>query len=685
MAYKPYPIMNLKTGKVTALEPWLLPQDAFETLRNCRLKRGVLEKRDGYVYFGQMVHVDTSDNSVSLETDPIISIFNYIEGATQNLVIADQSRLNRYVSGAVTDKDITAFADFGGGEVTVTSVGHGFVTGDIVTISGTTNYNGTFYITKIDADNFKITDTWVSDDATGTASQEAFEDITRNQIKYIGKVGQDTVPSPGDTVTGAVSGATGEVDTVVVDAGDIADDDARGTINFVNGSVTGTFQVEELNIGAGIVGDSVAANSDSELSGDSTDFLWVANWNDIAYITNGVDPLLKYDGENLTELTIDIDVDRGPTNDINSALLVFVVKERLVIFNTSEKGISYSQRARYSTIKDAQSWPQSNFTDAPTDDVIVSGGFIGDELYIIFERSIWRFAYTGDATTPFEWIRVDPDEGSNAKMSTTTVGGVQRMIGQTSIVGNDGQSVLSVDERIPDFQLDWEQESIPYGQSIQIKQERQIYFTYASDEATANADGNVYPDSALVYNYEEGNWCTFELPVHSLGSSFLSSDLTWETSSTWDEIDFSWNYRGSQTGFPTSLMGSQDGKVYQLNSGGSDDGSDIEFEALSGRWNPFIADGKEADLGRIDFFVDVDSGVSFDVELYLNTDTTPYDTHTIAATASQGSDDKVWHRIDVNAIARLHRIKITNNGTGNKPRIHAIVPYFDTAEGDLVG
>jgi len=59
---------------------------------------------------------------------------------------------------------ITAYADAGGGEVTVTSGTHGLVTGDIISIRGTTNYNGVFEVTKVDDNNFKITDTWVADD-----------------------------------------------------------------------------------------------------------------------------------------------------------------------------------------------------------------------------------------------------------------------------------------------------------------------------------------------------------------------------------------------------------------------------------------------------------------------------------------------------------------------------------------
>lgn len=65
---------------------------------------------------------------------------------------------------------ITAFADYSGtvaGTVKVTSAAHGLSNSDVVTISGSTNYNGTFAITVVDVDNFHITDTWVSDDAAG--------------------------------------------------------------------------------------------------------------------------------------------------------------------------------------------------------------------------------------------------------------------------------------------------------------------------------------------------------------------------------------------------------------------------------------------------------------------------------------------------------------------------------------
>lgn len=66
---------------------------------------------------------------------------------------------------------ISAFADYGGtvaGAVAVISAGHGLITGNIITITGSTNYNGVFCVTYIDANTFYVIDTWVANDGAST-------------------------------------------------------------------------------------------------------------------------------------------------------------------------------------------------------------------------------------------------------------------------------------------------------------------------------------------------------------------------------------------------------------------------------------------------------------------------------------------------------------------------------------
>ncbi len=689
MPYKAFPILDMRVGKMLALAPWLLPQDGFENLRNCHLRRGVLEKRLGYNLFGQIVHIATTTLNPTLQTNPVTGIMNFQDGATENLLVSDKSRINKFVSSRVIGQSVTAVADQGGAPnvVRFTSAGNAFVADDIVTISGTTNYDATYRVEVVAAGSFDVESAFVSETLSGaTATQEPFLDITKNKIRFDDAAQSGYTPAADDVIEQVTSGAKGTVDKVVVDYGTFGAFSAHGTIIFQKGTVTGTFngtdQLFQEGVGANIVGDALAAASDEEFTGNNDDYLIATSWLGRAYIANNNDPIQVYDGTDLVQLSIDIGTDaaRVGANDINSCKLIFIVKERVVLLSTNETGTDRLQRARWSTIGDPQSWPTSNFKDAPTEDVIVSADFINDDLYVWFETSVWRLAYTGDATDPFEWERISDSEGSVARMSVVTQEAIQFAVGASRLQISDGRNVNAGDRKIPDFVLDWTQDSLPFSQGLFLNEEKQIWESYASASASANADGNIYPDSALVLNIEDNSFATYGLPIHTLGFSSVESDLTWnDITDAWEVIDSSWNARSGQSGFPTTLMGSQDGKVYQLNNTGGDDGSAIEFSALSGRWNPWIKQGIEASLGWIDFFVDVDESISFDVNSFVNTDSASFQTKTITCSAVRGSDARAWHRVYVHATAYTHRIELTNNALNDRPRIHAIVPYFKPA------
>lgn len=700
--FKPFPVLDMKTGKYTRRDPWLSPADAFETLRNCRIKRGVLEKRRGFALYGQILKIDTITLNPTLSTNPVMGIFNHLESTTEELLAADKTRINEYVSGRPVNKSLTAVADQGGSPniVRFTSASHTFEVDEIITITGDDDWNGTYRVEAKATNTFDIehaaSDTVV--DAGTIASQEAFSDLTENKIRYIGKAGQNWTPSNGDTVKGEDSGATGLVEILILDTGTVAGDDARGTIIFQRGGVTGTFQddeeLQENGTPANIAGQSDGANSDDAFTGDNTDFFWSENWNhdgvtDLTYITNNQDPIQKYDGAHLSRLTIDIG-DANDKNNLNSCLLIIIFKERIVVFSTNEDGTSHFQRARWSTIKDPQSWPTANFKDAPTADLIKSVDFIGDELYVWFERSTWRFTWTGDSTDPFEWERVSDTEGAAAQMSLVTQDDQQFAVGVSRIQLSNGRDVVAADTLIPDFVLDWNLDSLPYSNSLLIDEEKHILMSYttsgaSSDDADQPNDGNVYPDSAVVINYEDNNFATYGLPIHTMGFSNVESDLTWDDiGEAWEDIDFSWDAGQAKSGFPITLMGNHLGKIFQLNSAGADDGEDIEFEAIGGRWNPWSKEGHKAKLGYIDFLVDVDGTATFDVLSYINTQSTPYQTKTVTCTAVRGAEAKAKHRVYIMVTADFHRIEITNTGSSNRPRIHEITPYFEEVNGRLI-
>ncbi len=524
MPYKAFPILDIRSGVQTDVEPWKLPGDAWESLENGSLRKGILAKRLGKILFGQIVHTDSITQVPTLQTNPVMGINNFLNNvALQQLIVFDKARMNSTIVTPITDKDITAFANAGGGNVEATSASHGFSDDDIITQTGT--YPGTFRVQNKTPNTYEFTDTFTTN-GTGTASQERFKDVTNNKIRYIGKTGQNYTPAVDDVLKGDTSGATATVKRVILDAGTVPGEDARGTIIFGRGTVTGTFQdneeLQQNGTPANIAGQSQGANSDDTFTGDNTNFFWVVNWmlggSNRMYIANNKDPIQKYNGTDLSRLVVNIGGDND-INDLNSCLLIFIVKERIVLFSTNENGEDFFQRARWSAIKDPDTWPTESFKDAPTQDQIKSAGFIGDDLYVWFRRSVWRFAYTGDSTNPFEWERVDETQGCEAQMSLVEHENIHYVVGKTRLQLMDGRRVLPGDLKIPDVTAGWTQNSVLFSNALKVEEQRHIATSYASAGASENADGNIYPDKILLRNYEDQSFSNWTHDVHVIGES----------------------------------------------------------------------------------------------------------------------------------------------------------------------
>ncbi len=111
-----------------------------------------------------------SDTDVLAEiTSPVTAVFWF-----DDMTGTDIDGLHNLVYTLETvDISITAFADYTvtfAGTVKVTCATHLLVTGMYVIIAGSTSYDGTFLVTRIDADNFYITATWVADDGAQTGT-----------------------------------------------------------------------------------------------------------------------------------------------------------------------------------------------------------------------------------------------------------------------------------------------------------------------------------------------------------------------------------------------------------------------------------------------------------------------------------------------------------------------------------
>ena len=72
-----------------------------------------------------------------------------------------------------TDISISAFIDYNStvaNTTRLTATSHGMVTGNYVYINGTTNYDGEYYVTRINADSFYITKAFVANDGASVGT-----------------------------------------------------------------------------------------------------------------------------------------------------------------------------------------------------------------------------------------------------------------------------------------------------------------------------------------------------------------------------------------------------------------------------------------------------------------------------------------------------------------------------------
>ena len=408
-------------------------------------------------------------------------------------------------------------------------------------------------------------------------------------------------------------------------------------------------------------------------TGSDSDFFWFENWKDRLFITNNVDRVKVYDGADLTDLLIDTDGDTN--NDVNTCLLIFAYKGHLVLLRTKEAdpSVHCPHRARWSVSNSYANWKESEgggFVDCPSIDWIMGADFIGDDLIIGMERSIWTLKYIGDPLLPFRWENIKGTEGCYGTFSVCPFSDELIMLAATRMVATDGIDIDGIDDKIPDFALNFNQAGFKYCYGIVLEETRMLWLTYPSV-------GAEHPDKVLVMNYEEATFADFAMSLHCLGYYEEAEDLILDDIDIdIDTLEYSFDDKELQAGYPITLGGSYDGYLYQLNNGGNDNGEAIDFEVESAHWNPYLKQGNKARLGFIDFLIDRDPNISFDVDFYSGESLSPYQTKTILC---DGEGEKVWKRVYSGAIGTFHRIRIHGNAINQTPKIHCVTPWFAPA------
>jgi hypothetical protein len=263
---------------------------------------------------------------------------------------------------------------------------------------------------------------------------------------------------------------------------------------------------------------------------------------------------------------------------------------RMVAFNTWEgtstaSAQQYSNRIRWSTIGNpfipfsagppaTGSWRddirgQGGFLDIPTSEDIISVGFVRDNLVIYCERSTWQLRYTGRSISPFQIERVNSELGGEGPFSAVQFDTSLVGIGDKGIVECDSYKSERIDIKIPDFVFEIQSSNNgPFRvHGVRDFINRLAFWTIplsSSFDPKLSSGDKLFPNTRLVYNYENDSWALFNDSLTCMGTYQPQSSRNWlNTPIPWIRCNFSW-IGTQQQGIPSIVGGNQQGFVEYL-------------------------------------------------------------------------------------------------------------------------
>lgn len=260
------------------------------------------------------------------------------------------------------------------------------------------------------------------------------------------------------------------------------------------------------------------------------------------------------------------------TTKINTCLHVRYFKDRIILLNVVENGgtrrglrIRISGTGIYSDIFTTDAIG-AGFIDIPNDSFIQACDFNRDTLLIFTETSVWIMRYSGSDVVPFAIERIDESRGSQAPYGTITYLNRTSAESPRGLILSDGYSVVRSDEKIPSYsfnEIDQVKFKLCFAGAVDTT--RDHYLIHPSPGMTQS-------DRILVTNYEEDNFAVYRIPLSCMGEYIGSYTVTWNdllVYETWDELaaDYGdWGAFSYSENAPISIGGGHEGQIFKLNA-----------------------------------------------------------------------------------------------------------------------
>lgn len=512
MAYDKFLIAPITGGQQKNVRPWLIMDEAFETLRNMYVWRGRLKKRFGAQFMNQ---------TAATEDQQLLSRFRIKVGTTD-----------------------------GAGDLTVTVPGTIFKVGQSFSVGSsvyTVNIAGT-------PANLLI---------SGVAASATFNTTTGQFVLTTGPINTDVYFYPSEPVMNIYSYYnTIENDEVTFGF------DTQFVYKF-----TYAIGWQRETVGAPIwTGTNSSFYYACNYRGVSADIynLFVVNYiiTDLVWYYDGatwtqVGPLLTTAANGIQTSKIIV-----PFKD---RLLMLNTKE-LVGGNNKV----YANRVRFCQNGDplqANAWREDiagkgGFIEIPNNESIISVGFIKDRLIIVCEESVWELAYTGNELLPFIVQQINAELGVDATGSLIQFDKVVLGFGTKGLLESNGINVDRIDQLIPYtlFDVSNDNNSPERVSGIRDYFNELAYWTFNSS-AQSDSNTGVYPNTVLVYDYVNQTWAYNDDSITALGYYLIQQNIAWQDfSNSWEDSDLLWRDPSLQSRFRSIIGGNQQGFTFLTNA-----------------------------------------------------------------------------------------------------------------------
>jgi hypothetical protein len=315
------------------------------------------------------------------------------------------------------------------------------------------------------------------------------------------------------------------------------------------------------------------------LSGVSSRHVTVAviPWNEWLVFTNGINNVKRFDPAALTV----IDVPGLPANTTCQTLALY--DNSLLIGNTTEGGVRFPFRYRYSAKGDATNWTtlEAGYTDIldSAHDIIQMLG-LGPYLILYRDKSIARISISNSGTKRFDNVTTIAGVGIFSTL------GVVDLIDKHIVWGNDdfywyrgGFSIEPIGSPIKDHVfgkaglLTHVEQTRGEAFAVLFPKTNEVLFLHHVDP------GADHPNLALRYFLDYNKWAhrTFGDTFSGFGTHILAESKTWADLESWEDLTSSWAaFEGLGEALEIVLLGSDTNQsfIYDYETS-TDDGVDI--------------------------------------------------------------------------------------------------------------